>query len=356
MATWGELLKKLETLTSQGRGNALDVIRRDAMTDLNSYTGRNVIVYAAAHLQKPRIAPELLSITNEDTEGFMEVFHGLKDSNLDIVLHSPGGSAEATEAIVKYIRSKFNNVRVFIPHEAMSAATMLACSANKIVMGKQSHMGPIDPQFQMITSLGPQSIPADAILSQFERAKKECAADKSNLAVWLPSLQQYGPALLEQCEDAKNLSQQLVSSWLASWMLNSLPEPEREQQAKDIAAELCDHDKLLTHGRPIDRNQLRQWGMIVDDLENDQQLQDKILTVYHACMHTFSASAVAKIIENHKGQAFLKVLSQPLPLQLPVPVPPPPRPIVPSQPIQHVPKVSPVLPSSSPPTPPASKS
>jgi ClpP class serine protease len=42
----------------------------------------------------------------------------------------------------------------------MSAATMLACSANKIVMGKHSFLGPIDPQFIIQTELGRASVAA----------------------------------------------------------------------------------------------------------------------------------------------------------------------------------------------------
>lgn len=323
MPTWGELLRRLQELQAQGRRDALDVIRREALADLASYTGRNVVLYASGHLQKPRVPPELLSITNEDIEGFMEVFYGLQGSKLDIVLHSPGGRAEATEAIVKYLRSKFRDVRIFVPHEAMSAATMLACAANIVVMGRQSYMGPIDPQFQLATPLGIQSVPAQAILDQFARAKRECAEDRANLAVWVPSLQQYGPALLEQCENAIALSQELVSSWLATWMLRR--SRKREERAKRIASALSDHEELRTHGRPLDRNYLRSLGMRIEFLESDQNLQDKVLTAYHACMHTFSATAATKIIENHQGRAFIK-LAQQVVIQAPSPVQPAPPP------------------------------
>jgi len=57
--------------------------------------------------------------------------------------------------------------------------------------------------------------------------------------------------------------------------------------------------------------------MKIDFLETDQDLQDKVLTVYHATMHTFAATAAAKIIENHNGRAFIKqmriqpIVSQP---------------------------------------------
>jgi len=310
MPTWSELLTKLKELQGQGRRDAFDVVRREALADLASYTGRNLIIYATGHLQKPRVSPELLSITNEDIEGLMEVFYGLTGNNLDIILHSPGGRVEATEAIVKYMRSKFRDIRVFIPHEAMSAATMLACAANTVIMGRQSYLGPIDPQFQLSTHLGVQSVPAQAILDQFHRAKRECIEDKANLAVWIPSLQQYGPALLEQCENALALSKELVSNWLCTWMLRR--SPSRVERSQQIATALAEHEKLLTHGRPLDRHYLKSLGMKITFLEKDQELQDKVLTVYHACMHTFAATAATKIIENHQGRAYIKLLPPPV--------------------------------------------
>jgi len=92
-------------------------------------------------------------MVEEDTYGFMEVFHGLKGEGLDLILHMPGGATEATEGLVSYMRSKFKDVRVIVPHAAMSAATMLACSSDKIIMAKHSFIGPIDPQLIAMTPL-----------------------------------------------------------------------------------------------------------------------------------------------------------------------------------------------------------
>src|SRR5579885_3071525 len=116
--------------------------------------------------------PELNSVADEDIQVLMEVIHGVKETALDLIIHSPGGSLAAADACVQYLRSKFDHIRVFVPHAAMSAATMIACAADEIVMGKHSFLGPIDPQFIMNTSLGARSIPAQAILEQFEIAKR----------------------------------------------------------------------------------------------------------------------------------------------------------------------------------------
>lgn len=344
MPTWGELLNQIRALQAQGNVNALDIVRRDALSDLSSYTGRNVILYASAHLQKQGVPPELLSITNEDIEGFMEVMHGLSGDKLDIIIHSPGGRVEATEAIVKYVRSKFSDIRIIVPHEAMSAATMLACAGDRVVMGRHSFMGPIDPQFLLTTSLGAQSVPAQAILDQFDRAKRECLQDRNNLAVWVPSLQQYGPALLQQCENALALSKKLVAGWLSQWMFKK--SKKRKEYAEEIANRLADHKELLTHGRPLDRKFLKNLRMKVDFLELDQQLQDKVLTAYHATMHTFTATPATKIIENQLGRAFIK--------QIPVLARQPGQQQAPQQPAQA--PSPPQAPSPQPPQPPQAPS
>jgi ClpP class serine protease len=61
----------------------------------------------------------------------MAALHGAKNSNLDIIIHSPGGSLEAAEQIVNYLRAKQGHIRAIIPQNAMSAATMIACACKE---------------------------------------------------------------------------------------------------------------------------------------------------------------------------------------------------------------------------------
>ena len=97
---------------------------------------------------------------------------------------------------------------------------MIACAADVIVLGKHSFLGPIDPQVTVSTKLGQRMIPAQAILDQFELAKRECQ-DPRKLGAWLPMLDQYGPDLLVQCDNASKLSEQLVRGWLEHYMFNT---------------------------------------------------------------------------------------------------------------------------------------
>lgn len=106
---------------------------------------------------------------------------------------------------------------MIVPQLAMSAATMVACAADQIMMGKHSFLGPTDPQLLLQTHLGMRMVPAQATLDQFKRAEQECA-DPEKLSAWLPMLSQYGPDLLIQCETALELSRDLVKKWLESYM------------------------------------------------------------------------------------------------------------------------------------------
>ncbi|HEX9709116.1 MAG TPA: serine protease [Candidatus Thermoplasmatota archaeon] len=230
----------------------------------------------------------------------MTVIHGMEGDSLDLILHSPGGSAEATEAIVTYIRSKFKDVRVIVPQAAMSAATMLACSADRITMGRHSSLGPIDPQVLIPSGEGRMLVPAYAILAQFRKAQEECK-DPSKLASWYPMLSQYGPGLLVQCETQTALARNLVQTWLRTYMLKG-----NNQAAETIASTLCDHSRYGSHARHIGRDEARRIGLVIDDLEADQVLQDLVLSYFHATTLTFDGTIAVKIFENQNGRAFVK--------------------------------------------------
>jgi hypothetical protein len=249
----------------------------------------------------------------------MSTVQGRTSKDLDLILHSPGGSPEAAESIVHYLRQKFDNIRVIVPHLAMSAATMIACAANTVVMGKQSSLGPTDPQLVLQTPLGVRRVPAQAILEQFERAKTECR-DPTLLRAWAPILPQYGPDVLVTCENTSKLTRSLVREWLRTYMLAHLPSRKRGRVVRRCADFLTNHKEHATHGRHLDRELLKKNGMAIDDLEADAALQDLVLSVYHATTLCFSMLGhVAKFIENHQGNAYIKTTAPGMPFGIPAP-------------------------------------
>jgi hypothetical protein len=187
----------------------------------------------------------------------------------------------------------------------MSAATMMACAADEIILGKHSFLGPIDPQLVLSTPMGQRMVSAEDILDQFKRAKKECQ-EPGKLAAWLPMLNQYGPDLLVKCTHACKMAKTLVQEWLEGLMFKDIEDKcERKAKAAAIAKRLSAHRCLKSHHRHIPRTELESWGLRIGHLEKDQELQDLVLSVFHATTHTFAATGAVKIIENHLGKAFI---------------------------------------------------
>ena len=312
MSTWGEQLQELAKIRQTPLPEGLseyDVLRRRYLKGLADLTGRAVLVYATAWLEpRPTLdSPQALSVHLGDVQGFMEAVSNLKEREVDLFVHSPGGSAEAAESIVEYLRTRFDHIRVVVPVAAMSAATMIALSADEIVMGAHSQLGPIDPQFTISTPEGPRSAPGQAILDQFELAKQECA-DPKNIGGWLPILRSYAPGLIAQCTHQRELGESFVARWLERYMFKN--DAEAVARAKAAAAWFADFGEFKSHGRRVSREDVRRLGLHVRELEADSELQDAMLSVYHAVHHTFTATPTTKIIENHHGRASILIAQQ----------------------------------------------
>lgn len=257
MPTWSGVLEELTSVKDDP--NAFDKLRRKYLAHLYSLTNRNVIVYATKWTSGDA-PPGMTSITLDDLSGLMEVVHGLSGPNLDLILHSPGGFPAAAETLVKYMRSKFDHVRVIVPQMAMSAATMIACSANAIVMGKHSFLGPIDPQFTLPTGIGEsrRAVPAQTIKDEFEEAVRECS-DPKKVGAWMWKIQQYGPGLLKECDNAIELSKLLAKERLENNMFKG--EADAQAKATRIGDWLGDHREFKTHSRPLNRDTLAAQGL-----------------------------------------------------------------------------------------------
>ena len=302
MPPWGQVLDEINE-ASRHVESPFDAVRRVYLNDLYQLTGRNTILYSTAWTQAG--GGPGISLNDRDVHGFMEVLHGLKGDELDLILHSPGGSAESTEQIVNYIRSKFDGFRIFVPQAAMSAATLMCCAADEVYMGRHSSLGPIDPQFMVPSTYGVKTTAAQAIIDQFSMAQGQIKSN-TDLLAWQPLLQQYSPGLLAECTEAMELSRDLAGRWGENHMHADKDDDTAEQLAENMADFLSNRRYFKSHNRRIDIQQISNKGFDVVPLEKDQDLQDAILSVFHAAMHTHAGKPVTKIIENHQARAVIR--------------------------------------------------
>lgn len=295
MPNWHDVNSEIITA-----GSTHDLIRRKYLQKLNEVTGRNIIIYYSGWLQKPNAGN--VAVNDEDKNGFMTVIHRLdRTKGLDLLLHTPGGETAATESIVDYLRSMFgNDIRVIVPQLAMSAGTMIACASKEILMGRHSSLGPIDPQYMGIAAHG--------VIEEFERAHQEIKADPTKAYVWQPIISKYNPTLIGECEKAIAWSNTITKEWLLNGMLQG--EADAKQKADSILIELADHALTKSHSRHLSADKCKDIGLKISYLEDDSQLQDAVLSVHHALIHTLSATQAIKIIENHNGVAYIKIGSQ----------------------------------------------
>ena len=293
MPNWNTVLQQINKKQLEGH-QSVDIIRRNYLARLHKHTNRNVIAYYSGWLSKSNQIPNL-DIGDEDKNGFMSAIHQLDRSlGLDLILHTPGGNIAATESLVEYLWEMFNkDIRVIVPQLAMSCGTMIACSSKTIIMGKQSSLGPIDPQFG--------GIAAQAVLDEFQMAIKNIELNPASAPLWQAIVSKYHPTFLLECMQAIDWSREMVKSWLVQNMFAGEADPA--SKAQTAINTLSDHAGTKTHSRHLSATLCKSIGLNIECLEDDPKLQDLVLTVHHAFMHTFGLTGAIKIIENHKGTA-----------------------------------------------------
>ena len=199
-------------------------------------------------------------------------------SSLAVILDTPGGIVEVVERVVTTIRFLYDDLTIVVPDRAMSAGTIFALSADRIMMDHLSCLGPIDPQIEKDDKL----VPALSYLNQFERLNQKAEEGGLTTAEYA-MLDKLDLGELYQFDQARALSNELLIKWLSRYKFKDWKKTEtrgrevtlqaKESRAQEIAALLNDPERWHSHGRAIDRKTLREEvNLKIDDLEKDQAL------------------------------------------------------------------------------------
>jgi len=208
-----------------------------------------------------------------------------KDS-VSVILDTPGGIVEVVERMVATLRSSYEDMTVIVPDRAMSAGTIFALSADRIMMDYFSCLGPIDPQIEKDDKL----VPALSYLNQFARLNVKAEGGKLTAAEYA-LLSKLDLGELYQFEQARELSIELLVKWLSSYKFKrwnktetrgvAVTEEMKEERAKRIAALLNNTERWHSHARGIDAKTLRdEVGLRIDDLAADSKLYDSVRSYF----------------------------------------------------------------------------
>jgi len=267
--------------------------------------GRPVFVFASA-ITKPKTP---IAIDFDDLVPISDQITNIKVRNLDIFVATPGGSAEIVEDIVHMIRDKFSKVAMIVPGHAKSAGTLMVMAGDEIMLGPDSAVGPIDAQMLQ----GNKRFSAHAFLQGLDKIKEEVAKLGLNKA-YIPILQNISPGEIQACENANEFSKTLVTDWLTKYKFKfwkkhatsgePVTKKQKETRASEIAAELCNHGKWLTHGRSIHLDDLRKMDLKIEDFSKDSDLYDAIRRYYTLLKMSFDTTNIFKIYETLESQVY----------------------------------------------------
>jgi hypothetical protein len=303
LPTWNELVSEFESIEAPARSDWLIQRFTGQLAEVSKLRGgKNVIFYASAFLQQQNVPSSHISITHEDVNGFMGVLKGMEwGKGLCLIVHSPGGVTNATESIVDYLRAKFPSIEAIVPTFAMSAGTMISLASDRIFMGKHSQLGPIDPQMPMPNG---RSYSAGAIVEQFEEARRDVLENPAVAPVWAPLIASSGPALVQEAKNNLEYSKQIVANWLSRYMFAG--RADAEALGETVASYFNAASQHKSHGRRIGAAEAKAQGVVIESLEDDQPLQEAVLTSYHLMTLLFQQSIATKLIWSDAGLSWMK--------------------------------------------------
>lgn len=261
--------------------------------EIEAITKRRLLLYAA-DIKKPDS-----NLRPEDKTGFSDLIQGVNEGSVDIMLNSPGGFAEVTEAIVGMLRSEFNSVRFAIPNMAKSAATLMALSGDELLMDHRSELGPIDPQVEYRSVDGPKREAAEDIIDGFKEAKAALIKEGPNATpAYVPLLNNYTMGFLRGCENAMKLSKILAESWLKQYMFKG-----DNDKPVEISRFFSSRKESLSHSRAIGIEKALDLGLKIVDLRKpeNKELGEKLWELWCTCELHFERTAVYKLYENSSG-------------------------------------------------------
>ena len=294
MPSWSEIFNNFQRNKESDRIPFLVKEKQKYLDEISKCTNRNVITYYSGWMQKPPAAD--VSINDKDINAFMEAVYKLdKSKGVDLILHTPGGDIAATEKIIDYLHSLFNgDIRAIIPQMAMSAGSMIAVSCKEIMMGRQSCLGPFDPQIG--------GIACQSVLKEFEKAKEDIRQNPHALGLWQVIFSKYTPTFLVTCEQATELSDDLADEILSK----NFPD---KNTRKSILKAFNNNTTTKVHSRHISKDKCKAVGLNIIDMEQDQHLQDMILSLHHCYMIYLESTVVTKIVENNIGGCTMRLLN-----------------------------------------------
>ncbi|MFO1126459.1 MAG: hypothetical protein U1E25_15035 [Methylocystis sp.] len=236
-------------------------LRQLLISDIEGATGRPLFVYFA---QLDQV------INHTDPDDLSEILSGIQGDEADFFIQTPGGNVDATEKLIGILRQRLKSWRVIVPSWAKSAGTVIALSSNDIVLGINSELGPIDPQW---ISNG-LNIPCEILGSD--------------------------PTQPHHIQQLAQLAVKRMRQLAFNLLQNGMMSGKGKQEIDDVLAKISSTNGYMSHGAVIDFSEAKALGLNVSFLQPDDELWKQLWLLY--CMYDYDTKAnnIGRIIEGEK--------------------------------------------------------
>ena len=176
--------------------------RQELIRQIQARTKRRLICYVSGDGRR---------IDRDDTMPFVDLLYNVSPGeDVEIMLHTLGGSVDAAEKLMRLVRSKVGDGEVYIvvPEYAKSAGTLMVLGADCVVMSDTSELGPIDPQRVFHDSHGSSRWqPVQNYLDAYEEHSNKVAENPNNIASQI-MLGKLDSEVVKLCESEKARARQ----------------------------------------------------------------------------------------------------------------------------------------------------
>ena len=235
-------------------------------------------------------------IAHDDVMQFRDLLHRIADGeNIELMLHTSGGSIDAAEKLILMIRDKVGEAkfRIVVPHLAKSAGTLMVLGADSVVMSDTSELGPIDPQVPLPVSDGKVMwLPAQSYLDAFEEHSEQLRTEPNDPAARI-MIDKLDPTIRRLCITIMARSRTLAENLLNQGMFHS-----GFGNTTLTAGELIDIGRWGTHSQVISWRAAQNppLGLHVDYHAPDSHLWQKYWRLY--CLQRLALKDNEKLFES----------------------------------------------------------
>ena len=262
--------------------------RQELIREIQNRTGRPLVCY---------VSGIRAGIDEDDIMPFFDILHNVPPGEtLEFLLHTPGGSGDAAEKLIRTVRGKVRQgqVHIIVPDFAKSAGTLMVLGADRVVMSDMSELGPIDPQMRFVDSSSGQARwqPVQNYLDAYYEYTRTLTEQPDNVPARM-MLDRLDPVTVKLWQATVDRARQSAETLLKIGMFR-----DNDGNWSQTANELRDTRRWLSHSQMISWQDAKDphIGLVVEYLHSESERWQGYWRLY--CLQRLAVGEDQKLFES----------------------------------------------------------